>query len=628
MRYLPFHRAASTAYFRALATSIAASFAVFVPAAAAGVTNADLTAAALVGKTLNCTILGGNAPFESSGDFAIRLGWPDAIQYSIAPSSGSAAAHTGIYSHDTTSDGVDLKLSSYSANGGVNLNLFAADSPVAMAVVGPGKAYFEMNAPGANKHGTFTISGGVASYAGTYTGKIGSKVTSGGTVTLNPELTDFTVIISAGGNVTANIGGLTPAMIGFADASGNITFNAGDGIGFYHITSATVSAGHVVSDYGTAMGGAQYRFEPPAAAPVPPTIEEPPVSQIVSLGGDVTFTVTVTGTGLSYQWYFNGHALAGEINASLILHAVTLAQAGHYRVEMTSSGGAVASEEVTLTIGTPSDAGRLTNLSVRGKAGVGDETLIVGLVVSAGGPGAPGGKPFLVRAVGPSLAGLGVAGALADPSLTVYSGSAAVDSNDNWGGDAALVSTAARLGAFALDGPDSKDAAIRGEAEASAYTLHVTGQAGGVVLAEIYDAEETFADVSPRLVNVSARAEVGTGDDVLIAGFVVGGSTPRTVLIRALGPQLTQSGVTGVLADPQLAIHAGDTVVAQNDNWSDAANAAGIATTGTTVGADTLISGAKDAAVLVTLAPGAYTAVVTGVGQTTGVALVEIFDVP
>ncbi|QYM79102.1 hypothetical protein K0B96_00365 [Horticoccus luteus] len=616
------------ARFRALVVAVAASLFVFAPGAAAGVTNADLTAAALVGKTLNCTILGGNAPFESSGDFAIRLGWPDTIQYSIATSSGSAEAHIGIYSHNTTTDGVDLKLSSYSANGGVNLNLFAADSPVATAVVGPGKAYFEMNAPGANKHGTFTINGGVASYAGTYTGKIGSKVTSGGTVTLNPELTDYTVIISAGGNVTANIGGLTPAMIGFVDASGAITFNSGDGIGFYHITSATVSGGQVLSDYGTAMGGAQYRFEPPAAAPVPPTIDEQPVSQIVSLGGDVTFTVTVTGSGFSYQWYFNGHALVGEINASLILHAITLAQAGHYRVEMTSSGGAVASEEVTLTVGTPSSAGRLTNLSVRGKAGVGDETLIVGLVVSAGGPGAPGGKPFLVRAVGPSLTGLGVAGALVDPSLTVYSGTTAIDSNDNWGGEAALVSTAARLGAFALTGPDSKDAAIRGEAEAGAYTLHATGQAGGIVLAEIYDAAETFADVSPRLVNVSARAEVGTGDDVLIAGFVVSGSTPRTVLIRALGPQLAQSGVTGMLADPQLAIHAGNAVVAQNDNWSDATNAAVIATTSTTVGAAAMTSGAKDAAVLVTLAPGVYTAVVTGVGQTTGVALVEIFDVP
>lgn len=356
-----------------------------------------------------------------------------------------------------------------------------------------------------------------------------------------------------------------------------------------------------------------------------PVISVQPRSQTIALGGSVTFTVTVTGEALSYQWYFNDVAISGEVNSSLVLSAITAARAGSYTVKISNTGGTVTSDAATLTLATASTSGHLTNMSVRASAGAGDQTLIVGLVV--GGSGTSGPKDILVRAVGPALQEFQLTNFLADPKLTAYAGGAAIATNDNWGGDATLTALSARLGAFAL-GASSKDAVLSLVQSSGAYTFHITGGTSGLALAEIYDATENLTETTPRLINVSARAQVGAGDNLLIAGFVVGGLTPRTVLIRALGPQLAQSHVSGVLADPKIAVYSNGSKAAENDNWSDADNAATVATTTASVGATTLSSGSKDAALLVTLNPGVYSALVTGVGGATGVAQVEIFEVP
>jgi hypothetical protein len=149
--------------------------------------------------------------------------------------------------------------------------------------------------------------------------------------------------------------------------------------------------------------------------------------------------------------------------------------------------------------------------------------------------------------------------------------------------------------------------------------------ASGVVLLEVYDASSA---TTPSLVNASARAYVGTGENVLIPGFVIGGSGTLRVLIRAVGPTLANFNVAGVLADPTITLYRDKTVLATNDNWSSGTNASAIASTATAVGAFTLSAGSKDAAVLATLPPGSYTAVVSGVGATTGTALVELYVVP
>jgi hypothetical protein len=277
-------------------------------------------------------------------------------------------------------------------------------------------------------------------------------------------------------------------------------------------------------------------------------------------------------------------------------------------------------------------AGRLINLAVRTMVGAGNGPLIVGYVV--GGAGTSGSIPLLVRAVGPTLAGFGVSDALSDPKLDVFGAGDGVPiaTNDNWG-NPLLEPVTARVGAFPLTGAASKDAALMMTASVGAYTAQISAADSGLgtALAEIYDTSEgTLGASSPRLVNVSARAQVGSGAGLLIAGFTLSGEVARTLLIRALGPTLGGLGVTGALANPRLEIFASGASAPQttNDDWGSAANAAQIATTSANVGAFPLNADSRDAVVLVSLAPGSYTAQVSGIGNTSGNALVEIYEVP
>jgi hypothetical protein len=162
--------------------------------------------------------------------------------------------------------------------------------------------------------------------------------------------------------------------------------------------------------------------------------------------------------------------------------------------------------------------------------------------------------------------------------------------------------------------------------------VHVRGNGDttGVALAEIYDATETAAisATAPRLVNVSARALVGSGDDILIPGFVITGGSPKTVLIRAIGPTLGDLGVEGAMADPRLQLYSGDTEIEANDNWGDdPAAVAPLIALFNRVGAFEIPEGSADAVLVVTLDPGLYTAHVRGVDGGTGVALVEVYEV-
>lgn len=310
-----------------------------------------------------------------------------------------------------------------------------------------------------------------------------------------------------------------------------------------------------------------------------------------------------------------GWARVERIANGVILKAWAYEDAAGTPIAAGDEGGATPPATV-------SEAGRIMNMSVRASAGVGEQTLIVGYVVSGGGS-----KAVLLRGVGPALAGFGVAGFLADPAIALYAGANAEATNQDWANDTLLAETAVRVGAFAL-ASQSKDAALLATSAPGAHTLHVAGGTSGVALAEIYDAAESFTATDARLVNVSARAQAGGGEQALIAGFVIGSGTGRPVLIRAVGPGLAERAVTGALADPQVILYAHGTKVAENNNWSDATNAAAIAQTSVVVGAFPLAAGSKDAAILTTLEPGVYTAHVTGVNGATGVALVEIYEVP
>jgi hypothetical protein len=200
--------------------------------------------------------------------------------------------------------------------------------------------------------------------------------------------------------------------------------------------------------------------------------------------------------------------------------------------------------------------------------------------------------------------------------------------NDNWGevpDVIALRNAASSQGAFALlEG--SRDAAMLVTLPPGGYTVQVAGSgsgaaAQGVAIVEVYE-----ADASPStLVNLSCRANVGTGGDILIAGFTISGTELKKILVRGVGPTLGTLGVTGTLANPRLDIlrQGGAAPVASNDDWD-----ASLAAVFSSVGAFGLTPGSRDAAVLVTVPPGSYTAQVSGVGSTTGVAIVEVYEVP
>jgi hypothetical protein len=359
----------------------------------------------------------------------------------------------------------------------------------------------------------------------------------------------------------------------------------------------------------------------------PPAILVSPQNAVLSVGQPATFSVTATGTTpLAYQWRKDGVAISGATSATLSLNGVQTDNAGSYSVVVSNAAGAVTSNAAFLTVTVPNPA-RLINLSILTALANG-ETMTLGTAL--GGAGTSGTKALLVRAAGPSLAQLGVAGSLPDPALSVFSGQTVVASNNDWGGSATLATAFANVGAFPYAAVTSKDAAVFNPAfVAGNYTVQVTGGGGsGLVIAELYDSTpaNTFTPTTPRLVNVSVLKQINAGQ-TLTAGFVVGGAGTKQVLVRAVGPGLAQLGVGGVMADPQLTLNQTGvtTPIATNNDWGGGAT---LATAFTNVGAFALPTSSKDAALLVALSPGNYTAQVGGVGGSAGLALVEVYEVP
>ena len=276
--------------------------------------------------------------------------------------------------------------------------------------------------------------------------------------------------------------------------------------------------------------------------------------------------------------------------------------------------------------GAAANPGRLINLSVLTGISAPGDSFTLGYVV--GGPGTGGSKPLVIRAAGPSLGALGVPGTLDDPKLETFAGATSTGVNDNWGGSTALTNALAAVGAFAYTGPTSKDAAVAANITTRDNSVAVSGVGSGTgaVIAEIYDATSSaaFTTSTPRLLNVSVRKHLGTS---LTAGFVVGGATPARILIRAVGPGLAAFGVPDTVVDPQLTLFNGSSVkIAENNDWAGTPD---LTAAFNAVGAFALPAPtSKDAALVLTLQPGSYSVQVSGVNDTTGVALVEVYEVP
>jgi arylsulfate sulfotransferase len=252
------------------------------------------------------------------------------------------------------------------------------------------------------------------------------------------------------------------------------------------------------------------------------------------------------------------------------------------------------------------------NLSTRGLIGSGDDSLIGGFIVTG-----TGAKKVALRALGPSLAGSGISNPLADPAFTVYDSSGvAIAGNDDWQSDPA----AAELISNKLAPANSAEAATVVTLNPAAYTLVVNGKdaVSGIGLVEIYDLSPSIAS---SLANISTRGFVGTGDNLLISGFILGDVDSTSVIIRGLGPSLSSAGVNNTLADPKLTVYdVNGSVLAENDNWQDDISASAIEAR------DLAPSDDGESATALFLPAGAYTAIMSGGNEQTGIGLVEIYS--
>jgi hypothetical protein len=264
---------------------------------------------------------------------------------------------------------------------------------------------------------------------------------------------------------------------------------------------------------------------------------------------------------------------------------------------------------------------RLLNISTRMRVLTGDNVLIGGFIITGVAP-----KKVILRGIGPSLTSQGVPGALQDPVLELHaSDGSLVASNDNWK-DTQQTDIEATTIPPTNDLESAIVATLPVDAAAgfSGYTVILRGNndATGIGLVEAYDLDQS---VATKFANISTRGFVDTGDNAMIGGFIIGGSAPSAmphVVVRAIGPSLANSGVQGSLQDPTLELHDGTgTVIAFNDNWKDSQQTE-IETTGIPPTDD------RESAIVTRLAPGNYTAIVRGNGNTTGVALVEVYNVP
>jgi Matrixin len=260
-------------------------------------------------------------------------------------------------------------------------------------------------------------------------------------------------------------------------------------------------------------------------------------------------------------------------------------------------------------------APNLVNLSTRAVVGLGENAVIGGFIIQGSQP-----ATVVLRGIGNSLPEFGITNALADPVIELHSASGAtLATSDDWIDD----SWASTIASYHLDPTNSRESAILATLNPGSYTVIVRsfdngdGNLTGTALVELYDLHTTGG----RAGNISTRGQVQSGDQIVIGGFIAGGTQPKTVVVRALGPSLAAAGISHPLSDPMVELHdASGATIASNDNWGSGPNAAQIQSE------NLAPTDPNESALQATLNPGSYTAVVRGVNGSTGVGLVEIYD--
>jgi hypothetical protein len=419
------------------------------------------------------------------------------------------------------------------------------------------------------------------------------------------------------------------------DASGRFDFSAApSGNGDFGVSGTVAAAAGVAGR----IGGLEAAIAAPALGAAAPTAALAGFYEARVAASSAVGYLVVGAAGEAYLVTVGGgrvDAGRGTVDAGGAIALTTelgaraaglVTAAGGLTLTVTPAAGAPA-----LSYSGANDAVRtgfepIVNISTRSAIAAG-RSLIAGFVITGDRP-----KPILVRAIGPTLTEFGVGGALPAARLQIFQGASVVAASDNWGAApnaAAIAATAARVGAFPLAAA-SRDAALALALDPGAYTAVISGQGGvgGVGLVEVYDATDGAIPRAQRLVNISTRADAGAGDSTLIAGFVIAGTVPKRVLVRGVGPALAAFGVTNGLTQPRVAVYADATVLAENAGWSVSPDAGAIAAAAAEAGGFALPAGSADAALIVNLAPGAYTAQVSSRTGDPGNALLEVYELP
>ena len=372
---------------------------------------------------------------------------------------------------------------------------------------------------------------------------------------------------------------------------------------FNHLSTIDVDSFEVVETTGPTEGPRSPGFP----------IVDAGADQLVDLGTSVMLQGVVNGPAgtVTVQWRVysgpNDTTLGSPNSADT---SVSFTHPGSYVFELSAEDNihAVAYDAVVVSV---MPQARMANLSTRAAVGVNESVSIGGFIVQGDAP-----KQVLIRAIGPSLAGLGVPGALTDPTLELHdAGGKLLLSNNDW-----KETQEQEISETALAPGNDRESAILATLDPGSYTAVVLGRnnAGGIGLTEIYDVQQSGG----RLMNVSTRGFVGLDDGAMIGGVIMTGADPATLLFRAIGPSLAGAGIQNPLLDPTLDLFdAQGTSLATDDNWKGAEQSA-IAATGLAPTND------LEAALLVDLNPGNFTAVVHGAGGTTGVALIEVYHLP
>ncbi|MBL9204962.1 MAG: hypothetical protein JNN01_07745 [Opitutaceae bacterium] len=371
----------------------------------------------------------------------------------------------------------------------------------------------------------------------------------------------------------------------------------------------------------------------------PPQILNQPRAISAQSGRDIVLAVTA-GTERydtpSYEWRKDGVFLAFTYGP-LFLNSATPGMAGAYTVTVRDRfGNATVAEPMVVTV---DDTSRFINLSARAWVGpgslytAGEQGLFAGFIV----PG-PNKRRLLIRGLGPALRRFGVQAPLTGVQISVLTADGrSVGYNDGWDAFpfsylAAKASDFVAAGAFPLDA-GSKDAAMVIELDPGAYTVSLNGEFDfanqkpgvGVGLIELYE----YDNRADRLVNLSARVMVGVGGEAAIPGVAVRGPVPKRLLVRAVGPGLAAFGVGAPLANPRLEVRdEAGRVVAENEDWNLQPDPASVRQAAASAGAFALAEGSRDAARVITVVPGNYTLVVNGPLGASGIALVEVYELP